>query len=309
MTKLKLKNKYNGERIPDQTDVKISIDTFNLVAKLTQDQQEELFYRIAFMQKTWYQDRYFKFSMQITNDIIIKFSPRNPLTWITYNTMLIFTKNTSSTFIPYSVLEILQFETWQIKRLDIAFDFSNGTPFSSFPNRLIMKSHGNVKILQQSKHEKDWESDYVGTFKSRNEAKACCYDRNKKEGIDQEYPLRFEVRLFPKLNEYNFLKRIDHGWIEKKLSKFIFLADIEQLPLNRWDKNRLYKIQADYDYLKEIKAPKQKEIKHVATEHRVPFEDIYANNKNKLFSFLELYPLYKAESLQVFEQLTLEEVL
>lgn len=295
------------------SDVQISVDTMILVAKLSYEQQEELCERIVLEQRTQYQDKYFHYSRKI-NNIIIKTFPRNPLMNINYNTMLIFEKKASSATIPYAILEILQFDTWKIKRLDLAFDFSNNTPFSTFQNRLILKHHGNVKFLQQGKGPNNWNSEYLGTTNSKTEAKACCYDRNKKEAdygdpsVQHDHPLRFEVRLYPKLNEFNFLKRIDHGWIETKLSKFIFVPDIEQLPLNKWDKRKLYKIQEDYDYLKSIKPlVKQKEIKQAIRDNRVPFEEIYASNKETFFSFLKMQPIQVGENVQYTEQLSLDE--
>lgn len=164
---------------PLYNDIQISIDTMILVAKLTYEQQEEIINRIVLYHKNLYQDKYFRYSRRI-NNVTIKFSPRNPLANINYNTMLILQKNASLTKLPYSIQEILQFDTWKIKRIDIAFDFTNHPPFSTFTNRLIMKHHGNVKFLQQSKNDKDWQSEYVGSLNSKTEAKACCYDRNEK---------------------------------------------------------------------------------------------------------------------------------
>src|SRR5690606_6725480 len=146
----------------------------------TYEQQEEMINRIVLYHRNRYQDRYFHYSRKI-NNVIIKVSPRNPLAYINYNTMLIIKKNASLTTFHYSIQEILKFDTWKIKRIDIAFDFSNHTPFSTFTNRVIMKHHGNVKFLQQSNNDKDWKSEYVGSLKSKTEAKACCYDRNEKE--------------------------------------------------------------------------------------------------------------------------------
>lgn len=297
---------------PLHTNVRISVDTLNLVAKLSYEEQEELFNYIGFQKNEIYQDRYFHYSRQI-NNIIIKFLPRNPLTRINYNLMLIIPKNASSTFIPYTIKEILLFKSWKIKRMDIAFDFTNHSPFSTFHNRLILKSHGNVKILQKGNHDKDWKSDYIGSLKSKVEAKACCYDRNEREvdnqtGIEHDYPLRFEIRLYPKLNEYNSLNKIDYGWIQNKLSKFIFIPDIEQLPLNKWDKRKLYKVQEDYNYWKEIKPPKQKTIKKIVLQHRVPFEDLFILNNTKLFSFLKASEIQLDQKSQFTEQLTLEQI-
>jgi hypothetical protein len=290
---LSLRKPYiQEESIKHNYGLKVSIDTMILVAKLTQEQREKLFNRIMFHPKNLYEDQHFKFSRKLKN-IVLKVNPRNPLTYINYDVMLIIEKNTSSTDVPYSIKEILQFDTWKIKRIDIAFDFSNHTPFSTFPNRLIMKHHGNVKFFQQNYNDKDWKSEYIGSLSSKTEAKACCYDRNEKEtdrgtGIVHDNPLRFEIRLYPKLNDYNSITNIDHGWIENKLSKFIFIPDIEQLPFNKWDKRKCYKIQENYNYLKTLKETKQKELKEKVKKHRVNFEEFYTNNKEKLFSFLTL---------------------
>ena len=176
-----------------------------------------------------------------------------------------------------------------------------------------MKHHGNVKFLQQSKNNKNWKSEYLGSLHSKLEAKVCIYDRNEKEldygtGLEHKFDLRYEIRLYPKLNEFNFLKRVDHGWIENKLSKFIFIPDIEQLPISKWDKRRLYKIQQDYDYLKTLKTAKQKELKKVVKENRVRFEDIYLLTK-RLFSFLNFEELKFDREFGFFEQMNFNDEL
>jgi hypothetical protein len=305
---LSLRKPYKHEKSNKHNySLKVSIDTMILVAKLTHEQREKLFNRIMFHPKNLYEDQHFKFSRKLKN-IVLKAKPRNPLTSINYDVMLIIEKNTSLTDVPYSIKEILQFDTWKIKRMDIAFDFSNNTPFSTFPNRLIMKHHGNVKFLQQNNNDKDWKSEYIGSLSSKTEAKACCYDRNEKEidrgtGIVHDCPLRFEIRLYPKLNEYNSIRNIDHGWIESKLSKFIFIPDIEQLPFNKWDKRRLYKIQENYVFLKTLKETKQRELKKRILKHRVQFEDIYINNKKNLFSFLIFEKLVIENDFDISEQI------
>lgn len=301
------KTNKQEESIKHNYGLKVSIDTMIFVASLTHEQTEKLLNRIMLHPKNLYEDRHFKYSRKLKN-IVIKAKPRNPLTYINYNVMLIIEKNTSSTEIPYSIKEILQFDTWKIKRMDIAFDFSNNTPFSTFPNRLIMKHHGNVKFLQQNNNDKDWKSEYIGSLSSKTEAKACCYDRNEKEidrgtGIVHDYPLRFEIRFYPKLNEYNSITNIDHGWIENKLSKFIFIPDIDQLPFNKWDKRKLYKIQENYEFLKTLKETKQRELKKRVLKHRVQFEGIYIHNKKNLFSFLSFEELIIEKNFDISEQL------
>ena len=117
--KVKILNKQVVERENSlSNNISLSVDTMILVAKLTDEQKEELFNRIILYQKNTYQDKYFHYSRQIKN-IIIKAYPRNPLTNITYNAMLILQKNASLTEIPYSIKEILQFDTWKIKRMNL----------------------------------------------------------------------------------------------------------------------------------------------------------------------------------------------
>jgi hypothetical protein len=312
MPKLKSKKNHKKEELLTSYNLQLSIDTFILVGKLSKEQIEKMCDYFYLQKKNWYQDRYFHYNIHIGN-IIIKYSPRNPFAWNNYNTMIVITRNASNTHIPHSLKEILKFNTWKSKRIDLAFDFSNNTPFSTFPNRLIMKHHGNVSFLQLNQNDKEWNTEYLGTLNSRTEVKACCYDRNEKEvdrgtGIEHEYPLRFEVRLFPKLNEFNNLNRIDHGWIENKLSKYIFIPDIEALPLNKWDKRKLFKVQENYNYWREIQPQKQKEIKRVVNSLRVPFDDIYCSHKETLFSFLDI-PLFQLDIPNQFtEQLTFQEL-
>lgn len=92
---------------PLYNDIQISIDTMILVAKLTCEQQEEMINRIVLYHKNLYQDKYFRYSRRI-NNVIIKFSPRNPLTNINYNTMLILQKNASKIWHGSTVRKILE---------------------------------------------------------------------------------------------------------------------------------------------------------------------------------------------------------
>jgi hypothetical protein len=279
------KSKVNNNSI-QYNDVHISIDTMYLVAYLTDEQKEFLYDRIVFQKNNKFKDQYFHYSQEI-NNIVIKTTPRKSFTNAHYNTMIIFKKDTSHMYIPYSIREILQFD-WQYKRLDLAFDFN-----TEFNKRAIIKHHGNIAFDNSNK---DWNTDYMHALKSKTETKVACYDRNEKERsnnteVIHTHPTRFEVRLFHKLNKFNSIHNIDHGWIENKLSKYIFIPDIESLPLNRWRKRDLYKIQSDYDYLKTLDKSKQKEIKQTCKANRVPLEQIYLHNKDNLFSFLYIEPL------------------
>jgi hypothetical protein len=104
---------------------------------------------------------------------------------------------------------------------------------------------------------------------------------------------RFEVRLYPKLNdEAIYLQSPNHDWIMEHLAKYIFVENIDDLPLqNGWQKNRLHKIQKNYSYHKKLEPKEWKYLKQICKENRVPIEAIYDKQKYDLFSFTYIRPL------------------
>lgn len=270
--------------------MKLSIDTLHVVSLLNEQQQEIIYDRFVFRKN--HPTHRFHYTMKMNNPLfIINSMPRNISTYKWYNTMLIFQRDIlNREYVPYSIQEILQMTTWKIKRIDLAFDFQTPTEKS-----LILKHHGNVQF---DKNEK-WSCTYLGKLKNnQSESKVAFYDRNRKEqehntGIVHDYHSRFEVRLYPKLNdEAVYLQSPNHDWIKKHLSKYIFIENIDDLPLkNKWEKNRLYKIQKDYSYHKKLKPKEWKYLKQICKENRVPLEMIYEQQKYDLFSFTYIKPL------------------
>ncbi|MED4256717.1 hypothetical protein P4689_29605 [Priestia megaterium] len=145
-----------------------------------------------------------------------------------------------------------------------------------------MKHHGNVQFDESNDK---WKTTYLGKLKSRSPSKVAHYDRNIKEtergtNIEHEYNNRFEVRLFPKCNDNKMkLHNLYDDFILQHLSKYIFILGTEALPLNRWDKKRLYKTNDDYTYFKALDKFRQKELKLVMKAHRIPLEQFYVQNK------------------------------
>jgi hypothetical protein len=84
------------------------------------------------------------------------------------------------------------------------------------------------------------------------------------------------------------LHNIQDEFILKHLSKYIFVPNIDDLPLNKWEKRKLHKIKADYTYFNKLDKKEQKYIKAVIKANRVPLEQFYLDNKHNLFRFTEI---------------------
>lgn len=264
---------------------RVSIDTLHLSARLSDEQKQYIYNRFTFNKNRT--DWHWHYSQNETKSLgfTIHALPTNTYTYKHYDhTIQLQNQLIDGAYIPYSVNEILQNIDWNIKRIDLAFDFS-----TDIEKSFIMKHHGNVQFDNNDK----WNTTYLGKLKSRSPSKVAHYDRNIKEreretNIEHEYNNRFEVRIFPKSNEKTMkLHNLSDNFIIKHLSKYIFIPDVESLPLSRWDKKRLYKIHQDYTYLKTLDKSKQKDLKSVVKAHRMPLEQFYINNKGELFSFLE----------------------
>jgi hypothetical protein len=234
--------------------VKLTIDTLHVTGLLNEQQQEMIYDRFVFRKN--YPTHRFHYTMKMNNPLfIINSMPRNISAYKWYNTMLILQRDIlNREYIPYSIQEILQMTAWKIKRIDLAFDFQTPAEKS-----LILKHHGNVKFDTNEK----WNCEYLGSIKNNQSvSKVAWYDRNEKEqeqqtGIIHDYPNRFEVRLYPKMNDEIYLLSPNHDWIMEHLAKYIFVENIDDLPLqNGWQKHRLFKIKKEYSYHKKLK-PKE----------------------------------------------------
>lgn len=277
----------NSNELNSTYDCNLSIDTLFLSLKLDDNQREYIYDRFIFNQnKNTY---HWHYSQKDTKGLgfTIHALPSNSFTYRHYDHIIQLQKEvTTADYIPYSLGEIIGNIDWNIKRIDLAFDFKTPTEKS-----LIMKHHGNVQFDTDDK----WETIYLGKLKGRSPSKVAHYDRNIKEseretGIEHEYFNRYEVRMFPASNDDTMkLHSIKDDFILKHLQKYIIIPNIDDLPLNKWDKNRLYKIKDDntYTYFKTLDKKKQKELKEVTKAHRVPLEQIYLDNKHNLFKFTE----------------------
>ncbi|KMY50186.1 hypothetical protein AC625_12300 [Peribacillus loiseleuriae] len=69
---------------------------------------------------------------------------------------------TTTDNMPYSLAEVINEIDWNIKRIDLAFDFKTPQEKS-----MIIKHHGNVQFDFQEK----WDTEYLGKLKSRSPSK------------------------------------------------------------------------------------------------------------------------------------------
>lgn len=268
-------------------DCNLTADTIHLSAKLNHEQRESIYDRFLFNKNN--PKFHWRYSQYKTKGLgfSINALPYNSYTYKHYDHVLQLQKEvTTAEYIPYSLGEIIGNIDWNIKRIDLAFDFK--TPLE---NSLIMKHHGNVQFHTDDK----WNTEYLGKLKTRSHSKVAHYNRNDKEieretGIEHELFNRFEVRLFPASNDETMkLHNMKDDFILKHLKKYIIIPNIDDLPTSKWNKNRLYKIKADntYTYFKSLDEKIQQELKEVTKAHRVPLEQIYLENKHNLFKFAE----------------------
>lgn len=268
-------------------DCRLSIDTIHLTARLTHEEKAFIYDRFRFNRNRY--DWHWRYSQNDTKTLgfSIHSTPNNTYTNRHYNFSIQLQRGIATgEQMPYSLAEIINEIDWHIKRIDLAFDFKIPPEQS-----LVMKHHGNVQFDYR---DDTWDTEYLGKLESKSPSKLAFYDRNDKEldlgsTTKYEYKNRFEVRMFPASNDETMkLHNMQDDFLLKHLEKYIIIPNIDALPTSKPNKKKLYRIQADYDELKTFDKKKQKELKAVTKSHRLPLEQIYLANKDKLFNFKDM---------------------
>lgn len=262
--------------------MKVAIDTVILVAKL--DYEEKEFINDRFMMNG--SSEFFRNSIVSKKPFfVINLNPRNRFAKRHYNAMMIIQSETLRNM-PASLAEIIAQFNWKFKRIDIAFDSKR-----DFEKHAFIKHHGNVKTWQGT----GWRGYYIGSKASKTKLNA--YDRNKNKqdrgsAIRHEYGTRFEVRIRPKLTDAGTIHNIDDEMLLKELAKYIIVEDASLLNTNQWHINRLYNlknglaIEDDYKNRWERYGKKnQQELKMITKQNRIPFEDLFIEQKDNLFQW------------------------
>lgn len=266
-------------------DVKVTVDTIHLTAKLSNKEEETLYEGFNFTKNK--KGFHWHYTQKDTRKLgfVIHARPTNTFTCSHYNHMIQMQKQIiSSVYVPSSLDTVIKTINWQIKRMDIAFDFK-----CSKEQSVIIKHHGNAQFEAANE---EWNTEYLGKLSTRSEAKLANYDRNKKEaeretGITHEYSNRFEVRLFAASNNPSMqLHNLQDDFIIKHLKKYKIIVNIDELPVKKVIKRWLYNLQKDPDFMKKLNDKKKKELKAAIEAHKVPLDQLYLANKAKLLPFL-----------------------
>lgn len=266
--------------LTDTYDCNLTIDTIHLVAKLDEKQRQYIYDRFAFNKnKLGYHWHYSHDATPL--GYTIHALPTNTYTGTHYNHMLQLQRQvTAGDSAPTSLKEIIKAIDWNIRRIDLAYDFKTDKSES-----MIFKHRANI----QTETKDEWDTEYTTKLKTRAVSRVASYDRNIKEhknntNIVHDYHNRYEIRLYPASNDTSMkLHSMSDDFIIKHLSKYIIIPNIDALPTRKWNKNYLFRIKDDYNYIKTLPAKKQKELKGVAKHDRVPLESLYLQNKDKLF--------------------------
>lgn len=269
------------ERI-ELIDIKVTIDTIILVAKLDSESKEFINDRFIMNGSS----EFFRNSIVSKKPFfVINLNPRNKFAKRHYNAMIIIQHETLMNM-PASLTEIIAKFDWKFKRIDIAFDSK-----CKFDKHAFIKHHGNVKTYKGT----GWRGYYIGSKQSKT--KLNIYDRNKKEqdrgnAVHHEYGTRFEVRIRPKLTDAKTIHNIDSEMLAKELAKYIVIEDASLLDTSQWNINRLHNLKDnltnkdDYKnrwdrYGKTI----QQELKAIAKQNKIPFEDLFTEQVDSLFQW------------------------
>lgn len=257
------------------------IDTMILQSKLPKADIDHIYNSF----KGWYRTQSYDYNLSLEEyGVFIQLHSRHSLKFNAKITIQ--TKFFKLAHVPLVLQDMLAID-WSITSLQIAFDSS-----TSLSNSFAYKHHGNIKhsqIIDANGHS----TLYFGAFNPSNKSnRAISYDRNEKEvsrnmenGGKHLFSNRYEVRLAFKIGEQP-LNSINHELIQAKLSRYIFIKNIDDMEADGYTKRKFCKIREVYDRLDyQYKADKTK-LKSIAKANREPLEQYYSEKKDSLFSFL-----------------------
>ncbi|QLG37642.1 hypothetical protein MKY42_32455 [Paenibacillus sp. FSL W7-1088] len=210
----------------------IQIDTLHLVAKLTNDQKDELYDLIDFgkdfgegFKVYWKGNAVYKHIIHSKEPFfMVFFEPRvrTGLWTKSHYDILVILQQEAIQSKPAILELIFNIGDWRVKRMDIAYDWS--TPISQ---HFIWKN-ANVK-----KDEVIGNQNYY-LYGIRSENRAVIYDKKlqlkqkKNIEIPEEHLTRLEIRIRPKLNNLS-VSANNLEWLRKHLDKFIFVENAAKL--------------------------------------------------------------------------------
>lgn len=262
----------------------MSIDTLILVANLKREEKQNLRNYFIFSHSTEY---FYESVVSKSPWFVLNMNPRNKFAYQHYNVMLIL-QNSTLEDMPAYLKEIIKSFKWRIKRIDIAFDFED-----NYEHHVTLKPHGNTKVIGKT----NWDGYYIGS--NYGKSKMILYDRNRKEVSKKSNrrhfdKTRFEVRIRPKISLTKEINDFDDAFIIEELKRYKVIVNITNVKTSKWNKNRLRKLKASImngnnsynDLWKSYSSRVKRELKELFIKERVRFEELYLNEKEKLFSWL-----------------------
>lgn len=281
---------------------KLTLDTIHLAAKLKNNEKEALTaiyqgkwnYHDNIYQKLWWEEEQAYYQIGLGYKEHVKETHMNCRISIQHDALY----NPSD-----ELKEALKIGRWTIQDIHYAYDFQ--TP--------IYKSFSLITGNTQVERKKEWSKyNYsVGLESSHNHA--LVYDKKKhleakKQSLEHEgkhlkanrimipeYPLtRFEIRMKLPITKLPHLSNeADMDWLNEfiisYIQSYIFVPDVNQLPLDKWDKQLLLDIRARNNmHWNGIKLDKKKALQEVVKKNQFNFWQTYLDHKVALFEWVPL---------------------
>lgn len=257
----------------------VSIDSLQLVAKLTQANVEEIYNTIEFSQwkgnKSWKHCLYNK-----EEGYFVFFDPRvRTGLWLKshYNIMVVM-QHRAIRKKPALLRHLFLIGDWRVKRLDIAFDWS-----------LPMSKHFILKPVNVKMKEMGNSNYYL--YGQRNELSVCMYDKKEelteRKGIiiDDENMIRLELRVRPKIKNQRLLDG-DFSWLKKQVDRIFFVPNGTAVikSLEREKDKRIFR---------NVKRRRMQDWSGVDRQPRKRIREAVKSNAVDLFELFQQYELHK----------------
>ncbi len=286
----KLKIKSNQlKQYEQETDYTIGLDTIVMRTKLTDEQKQFIYDRFYY---SFHRSKHYRYALYInTIGFVLQLSPLEPKKHAYFNASIALNpKFFKQDYIPHSIIDVLTTIDWKVTRMDIAFDYK-----APKQDSLLFKHNGKMK----DNNFKD--SYYVGAYsKDRKNHRIVNYDRNlKEESRNNEITHKFSNRLETRFNftmKEMPLNDLKHAVILNELSRYLFISSIDHTQFDGWTKNRLRKLQNNYEQYKAQKAKEQRKLRKMIKQSREPLEAIYEANMDNLFDFMTYKESYSIEA-------------
>ncbi|MFC4321729.1 hypothetical protein [Litchfieldia salsa] len=189
---------------------------------------------------------------------------------------------------PTNIKLLLQRYDWFINQVEIAYDFN--TPISNHYSHISNGTKVKYKHETKDGNVIDYGQNYY-IYANTSPQQALIYDKKKQlqqkygNEITDNYRLRYEVTINPKLNEQIPIHHLQFDWIDKYLDKFSFIPNMKELSVPSKYISEMQKVMRR-------KAKSQRgikfrnDIKQIVDIHGFDFVSTFHNNIDTLFDWI-----------------------